>query len=396
VRELEVLSSGHLKLDFADWKEFFETEMAEQLRSQLKALIEQALEAERDYYLQLNYYEHAPLCRLDYRNGYYFRDFLTQLGRLAGIRIPRTRKGFRSQVLPRYQRRQAAVNQLIREAFLRGISTRQVSDVLQPVLGESYSAQTISNITRQLDQAVQQFHRGPLADEYLYLFLDGIVLKVRDSTRKVRRRMILVAYGVTRGGQRRVLAYQFAQDESQAAWEQFLQDLFLRGLEGKALQLIVSDGGKGLQAALPFIFPNVPVQRCWAHKLRNIADKVSRQEGSCVAAASAIYRAPSKGEALRAFRDWKQHWQHRRPNAVACVERDLEALLNFFAVPQAHWIKVRTTNVIERAFREVRRRTRPMSSFSNLESCDRIVYGVISHLNRSWERKPLFQFTQTC
>ena len=90
---------------------------------------------------------------MDYRNGYYFRDFLTQLGRLAGVRIPRTRKGFRSQVLPRYQRRQAAVNQLIREAFLRGISTRQVSDILQPVLGETYSAQTISNITRQLDTA---------------------------------------------------------------------------------------------------------------------------------------------------------------------------------------------------------------------------------------------------
>jgi putative transposase len=78
------------------------------------------------------------------------------------------------------------------------------------------------------------------------------------------------------------------------------------------------------------------------------------------------------------------------------VERDLDALLNFFAVPQAHWIKVRTTNVIERAFREVRRRTRPMSSFSNVESCDRIVYGVTSHLNRSWERKPLFKFTQIC
>jgi putative transposase len=153
MRELQVLGNGHLRLDFADWKEFFESEMAEQLRSQLKALIEQALIAERDYYLQLNYHEHAPRCRLDYRNGYYFRDFLTQLGRLAGVRIPRTRKGFRSQVLPRYQRRQAAVNQLIREAFLRGISTRQVSDVLQPVLGETYSAQAISNITRQLDTA---------------------------------------------------------------------------------------------------------------------------------------------------------------------------------------------------------------------------------------------------
>src|SRR5260370_10546185 len=163
--------------------------------------------------------------------------------------------------------------------------------------------------------------------------------------------------------------------------------VYLRGLEGKTLQLIVSDDGKGLQAALPFIFPNVPVQRCWAHKLRNIADKVSRQEGSCVAGASAMYRASSKSAAQRAFRDWKQHWQHRRPNAVACVERDLDALLNIFPVPPAHRIKGRTTQLIDRAFREVRRRTRPMSSFSNPASCDRIVYGVISNLNRCWQRK---------
>jgi transposase-like protein len=144
-----------------------ECELTDEVRPD--ALIEQALEAERDYHLQLNDYEHAPQCHLDYRNGYYFRDFLTRLGHLARVRIPRTRKGYRSRVLPRYQRRQAAVNELILQAFLRGISTRQVSAVLQPVLGESYSAQTISNITRQLDSAVQQFHRGPLADEYVYL-----------------------------------------------------------------------------------------------------------------------------------------------------------------------------------------------------------------------------------
>src|ERR1700688_949829 len=116
MRELQVLGNGHLKLDFAEWKEFFEEDLVERVRSQLQALIEQALVAERDYYLQLNYYEHAPQPRLDYRNGYYYRDFLTQLGRLARVRIPRTRRGFRWQILPRYQRPQAAVNQLIRAA----------------------------------------------------------------------------------------------------------------------------------------------------------------------------------------------------------------------------------------------------------------------------------------
>jgi len=395
MRELEVLGNGHLKLDFADCKDFFEQDLTEMVRAQLKRLLERALVAEQDRYLDLGYYEHAPLSRLDYRNGFYFRDLVTQLGLLARLRVPRTRKGFRSQLLPRYARRQRAVNNLILLAFLRGISTRQVGQVLEPILGEAYSAQTISNITRELNHAVQQFHRQPLRDDYVYLFLDGVVLKVRDLSGKVHRRWVLVAYGALPSGKRQILAYHFAQGESETAWLEFLQDLYLRGLHGKNLKLIVTDGGKGLRAALPVVFPCVPQQLCWAHKLRNIAEKVRRKEGSCVAEAAAIYRASSKNQALLAFRLWRQAWQHRRPNAVACVERDLEHLLSFFSVPESHWKKVRTTNVIERAFREVRRRTRPMSSFSNTESCDRIIYGVISHLNTSWEKTPFFEFTQT-
>jgi len=394
MRELEVLGNGHLKLDFADCKDFFEQDLTEMVRAQLKRLLEQALVAEQDRYLDLGYYEHAPMSRLDYRNGFYFRDLVTQLGLLARLRVPRTRKGFRSQLLPRYARRQQAVNNLILLAFLRGISTRQVGQVLEPVLGEAYSAQTISNITRELNHAVEKFHHQPLRDDYVYLFLDGVVLKVRDLSGKVHRRWVLVAYGVLPNGKRQILAYHFAQGESETAWLEFLQDLFLRGLEGKNLKLIVTDGGKGLRAALPVVFPRIPLQLCWAHKLRNIAEKVRRKEGSCVAEAAAIYRASSKNQALLAFRLWRQAWEHRRPNAVACVERDLDHLLNFFSVPESHWKKVRTTNVIERAFREVRRRTRPMSSFSNTESCDRIIYGVISHLNSSWERIPFFEFTQ--
>ena len=394
MRELEVLGGGHLKLNFADCKEFFDQELAERVRWQLKRLIEEALLIERDRYLNLAFYEHAPVSRVDFRNGFYFRDLVTKLGVLCRLRVPRTRKGFRSQFLPRYQRRQQAVNNLILQAFLRGISTRQVGQVLEPVLGEACSAQTISRITRQLDQAVAQFHRRALCDDYVYLFLDGVVLKVRDLTAKVRRRWVLVAYGVLPNGKREMIDYQLTHGESETAWLEFLQQLFLRGLEGKNLQLIVTDGGTGLRAALPVVYPRIPLQLCWAHKMRNIAGKVSRQEGSCVAEAAAVYRASGKTEALRAFRDWKQHWEHRRPRAVACVERDLEALLNFFAVPEGHWKKVRTTNVIERAFREVRRRTRPMSSFSNPESCDRIIYGVFTNLNRSWARKPLPEFTQ--
>ena len=394
MRELKVLGNGHLKLNRAECKEFFTEELEEMVRSQLKRLIEEALLVERDRYLHFGHYEHAPVSRLDFRNGFYFRDLVTKLGVLCRLRVPRTRKGFRAQFLPRYQRRQQAVNNLILQAFLRGISTRQVGQVLEPVLGEACSAQTISRITRRLNHAVAQFHRRPLRDDYVYLFLDAVVLKVRDLAAKVRRRTVLVAYGVLPNGKREILDYQLAQGESETTWLEFLQDLFLRGLEGQNLQLLVTDGGTGLRAALPVVYPRIPQQLCWAHKMRNIAGKVSRQEGSCVAEASAIYRASSKNEALHAFRDWKQHWENRCPRAVACVERDLEFLLSFYSVPESHRKKVRTTNVIERAFREVRRRTRPISSFTNPESCERIIYGVITNLNRSWERKPFFEFTQ--
>ena len=394
MRELEVLDGGHLKLSWEERKGFFEEELGERVRSEVKRLLEEALEAERTDWLGVGRYVRDEAGRQDYRNGYYRRDLGTRLGLLRRLRVPRTRRGCRSRLLGRYQRRQESVHALVREAFLRGISTRQVGEVLEPIRGEAYSAQTVSRIVQGLDRAVAAYHRRRLGDAYVYLFLDGVVLKVRDARGKVRRRVVLVAYGIIRGGRREVIGYRLAAGESEGAWTAFLQDLFLRGFEGRHLRLITTDGSTGLKAALGLVYPPVPQQRCGAHKLRNIADKVPKKEGSCVREAAAIYQAGSRREALRAYRRWAEKWRRPRPRAVASVERDLEELLSFFAVPQAHWRKVRTTNVIERCFREVRRRTRPMSSFTNPASCDRIIFGVISHLNRSWETRPLKQFTQ--
>lgn len=394
MRELKVLNGGHLNLSWSERKAFFEEELGEQVRSGVKRLLEEALEAERTDWLGVGRYVRDGETRRGYRNGYYHRDLGTRFGRLGRVRVPRARQGCGSQILPRYGRRQEEVNGLVREVYLRGISTRQAGEVLQPILGEAYSAQTVSRITRALDAAVERFHRRHLEDHYVYLFLDGIVLKVRDSAGQVRRRVILVAYGITTAGRRELIAYRLAEGESEAAWTAFLQDLFLRGLEGRCLKLVTTDGSPGLRAALGLVYPQPRLQLCWAHKLRNIGDKVPKKEGSCVKEAGAIYGAGSRKEAVQAFRDWAQRWRKNRPRAVASVEPHLDELLNFFALPKAHWVKVRTTNIIERAFREVRRRTRPMSSFTNPASCDRIVFGVISHLNRSWERKPLKQFTQ--
>lgn len=293
MRELQVLDGGHLKLSWEERKEFFEEELGEQVRSQVKSLLEAALEGERTGRIAVGRYVRDGESRRDYRNGYYRRDLGTQVGLLLRLRVPRSRGGYPSELLRRYQRRQEAVNELVREAFLRGVSTRQVGRVLGPVLGESYSAQTVSRIARGLDAAVEPFHRRRLADGYVYLFLDGVVLKVRDGTGTVRKRVVLVAYGITPEGRRELLAYHLAGGESEEGWTAFLQDLFLRGLEGHPLRLIVIDGSKGLRAALGLVYPQAKIQRCWAHKLRNIADKVPKKEGSCVWEAAAIYQASS-------------------------------------------------------------------------------------------------------
>ena len=156
-----------------------------------------------------------------------------------------------------------------------------------------------------------------------------------------------------------MIAYRLVAGESEAAWSAFLQDLFLRGLEGRCLKLVTTDGSPGLRAALGLVYPQPRLQLCWAHKLRNLGDKAPKKEGSCAQEAGAIYRAGSWKEAVQAFRGWAERWRQTRPRAVASIENHLEELLNFFAVPKTHWVKVRTTNIIERAFREVRHRTRP-------------------------------------
>jgi len=291
-------------------------------------------------------------------------------------------------------KRRPAVAALLREAFLTGASTRRVGPLLAPLLGERVSASTVSRITQALDADVMAFQRRPLRTPLLYLLLDGIRLRVKTPT-GVAHRLVLCAYGLTRTGQRVLLSFRQAQTESAPAWGAFLQDLYARGLTGETLRLIVTDGSPGLHAALDVVYPYVARQRCWVHKLRNVAAKLPRRDqAACLGEGALIYGAPTERAARQAFRAWAARWRSRAPQAVACLERDLGELLACFACPPEHRKKIRTTNAIERAFREVRRRVRPMTCFTNAASCDRIVYAVITHLNTEWELHPLKGITQ--
>jgi len=144
------------------------------------------------------------------------------------------------------------------------------------------------------------------------------------------------------------------------------------------------------------VYPDAPRQRCWAHKMRNVAEKLrQKDQEACLQELKTVYAANTEAEARRRYRAWAEHWREAAPAAVACVAKDIDELVTFLKEPEALWRKLRTTNAIERIFREVRRRTRPMTCFTNAASCERIIYAVLNHQNDKWKEHPLTQCTQT-
>lgn len=370
------------------------------LRKLTRTLIEDTLEEEMIQYQQRERYQRTE-ARTDYRNGYYHRDLDTTVGPIENIAVPRSRHGlFKTTVFDHYQRRQHTVNDVVCNAFLRGISTREVAGVLKPILGTSLSASAVSNITKSLNSQVKVFHTRDILDEYQFLFLDGIAISVKGSL-KAKKILVLVAYGITVFGKKELIAFRIANAESNHACEGFLNNLFKRGLEGKNLKLIVTDGSKGFINAVDLIYPHAKHQRCWVHKLRNATKHVKKiHHKPFMNDARKIYNASSHRQAVNAFKHLRHTWQRIAPKAVNCIAQDIDALLAFLLIPVRKQYRAfirrqtRTTNIIERAFREVRRRTRPMGCFTNNDSVSRIIYAIFYRLNSKWQDNPLPEFTQ--
>jgi putative transposase len=359
-------------------------------RGAIRNLLEGTMERVRSRYLRAMATEGED----DRRNGYYRRHLLTSLGNIE-LSVARTRTFSASGVLTAYARREKDVDRLILACFVLGLSTRKVGEALLPILGERVSASTVSRVAKTLDDAVTAFHRRRFHKRYRTLIFDGVVL-ARKTGAGALKRPVLVALGMTRNGRKEILDFQLAPGESEQAWSAFLSDLQSRGLQADGVELIGTDGGKGLLAALAFIYPRIPTQRCWAHKTRNILDKIRKADRE--KAKKDLHRishAPTKTKARGAARRFANRWEGTYPAAVACLRRDLDDLLQFFLFKDESWRQaVRTTNAIERRFREVKRRTRPMGVFSDKTSIERILYAVFSYENHKEGTSTPFLLTQ--
>jgi transposase-like protein len=330
----------------------------------------------------------------DRRNGSYQRRLTDKSGGLL-IQVPRTCRYSPVALVGAYERRSPEVNRLIVDCFIRGQSTRKVGKTLLRLLGEPVSASTVSEVCKQLDAEVAAFHRRRLSDRYRVLMFDGVVLSRKTGAGAIKR-PVLVALGVLPNGSKEVIDYRLAPGESQEAWEAFLNDLYRRGLTGNTAELAVSDGGNGLLAALPLVYPAVPVQRCWVHKLRNVLDKTRRADRLRVKRdLDRVMNAPTLTHARSAARRFADAWAAEYPRAVACLRGDLDALLEHHRFTDPDWRRAaRSTNAIERCFVEVRRRTRPMGVMADRSSTDRVLYAVFSEINQNQGTSTPFPLTQ--
>lgn len=389
---------GLMELDGTPMKELdqqvFLAGLGQYVRNFLTEAFNRVIRNDLTAFLGRQPYERRKKDKGNYRNGSYRRSLDTEFGELRDIEVARDRNGeFEPQVLDRYRRRDKKIDRAVMELFVGGISTRRIKKVMKLLIGVGYSAGTVSNINKQLTEEMKKWLESPLADDVRYIFLDGLNLPVRRFT--VSKESLLMAIGVTVDGHSKVLGVQLGSRESAASWREFLKGLKVRGLHGKELRLGVMDGLPGLEAAFEETYPQAKTQRCVVHKLRNVAAKLPRSiQKECLSGLKRVFHAASEAKARANWVRWKAKWEKIAPGAVSCVEKDLEVLLSFYRFPKGQWAGLRTTNRIERAFKEFRRRTRAMDSFPNEECCLRCVYAISKYLDERWEERRLRGFSR--
>ena len=373
-------------------------------RRLLKELMEGTMEIWRDQYVAADWHQVGQPDRQGQRNGYYTRkSWPTELGLLEQVKVPRCRKkGLTKTMFDRLHDHRQELGDSVVQMLLAGVSTRRVGELLDRIIGLPVSAGQVSHLAKRLDSQVAAYHRRPLVDDVQYLLLDAIHLKARGAPRLIatglrhsRKRVVLVAYGINTLGIRQIIDFRIASSESQSAWRQLLWGLYQRGLEGQKLQLITTDGHGGLAAAVEDVWPLVSRQRCWFHKMQNVSAHLKRKDQARVLGQlRPVYAAESRTAALKAYTRWADRWRSQYPKAVACVDKDLELLLAVFALPPEHRKMMRTTNGIERRFRELRRRTRSIGTFVDDASIERIVFGLMSYFNAKDQHQVCRAFRQ--
>lgn len=360
------------------------------MREGLRRLLEAFMEHERDLFLACGPFQRTP-ARRGYRNGFQQRRLDTQWGSLL-LRKPkvrRTKEGFQTLVIDRYQRRQRQVDQTVLQWIACGLSTREVSRALQRLFGGVLSAGGVSEVVAALDKQIQAFHKGSLRHGYRYVYFDakhGYISHKRQSRGRGKKKeaVLLLAWGVRHSGEEELIDFRVADKENEKNWTALMTDLERRGVRkenpwGQRLQMIVTDGDAGLRAALWMVYPNVPKQRCVFHKIQDITEHLSHRDNrkAILASAGQIYQGlRTPYQAIYRLGRWAARWKEREPDAVRNFAYEFEDTLTYLNAPAEWQSRLKTTNPIERFIRELNKKYRKVGIFPSAKSWERATYGV--------------------
>lgn len=352
------------------------------LRDALLAMLREIMEAEVRGKTGAELGERSPERRC-MRNGYRERRFDTRVGSLS-LPIPKLREGsyFPSFLEPR-RRSEEALLSVISEAYVKGVSTRKVEDLVVALGLEGVSKSEVSRICSRLDEQVEAFRGRPLVGRYPYLWLDATYEKVRDETGRVVSMALVVAYGVAETGEREVLGLEVCRSEDYPFWKGFLAGLVARGLSGVAL--VVSDAHQGLKKAIEEVFLGASWQRCRVHFLRNLLALVPKDgQGMVLAAVRLIFQQPDKDRATQELRALADRLSDRLPRVSGALLEAEEEILAHMEFPHEHWRQISSTNPLERLNKEINRRTRVVGIFPAEKSLLRLIGAVLAEQNDEW------------
>lgn len=349
------------------------------------------MDSELTHFLGRDRYERPGAGDINHRNGSYNRHFtLKGIGKV-GVKVPRDRKGeFTTQVIPRSIQYEDALRKDLCVMFLAGVSTRTLSLMSERLIGRSISPTEVSEASKELTSAVEQWRERDLSKEtYKYIFIDGTLFSMRID-QSINKVPVLVAIGVTETGHRTVLGLQFGDKESASSWREFFKDLKRRGLNAARVTLGIMDGLPGLEKVFKEEFKKAKVQRCQIHVARNVLAKVPRKLKKKIGdEIRSIFYAATRKKALEFFNIFKEKWEAELPSAVKSLQNALDACLTYLDFPEEEWICLRTTNVIERVNKEFKRRSKPMEIMAGERSCYTLLTFVCLKMEVHWRSKPI-------
>jgi putative transposase len=355
------------------------------VREGVKTILEEILQEEMTEHIGAGHRESTSE-RKGERNGHYRRNLVTGAGKIERLEVPRDREGeFVTEVFERYKRLTGSVEEAILEMYLSGVSTRKIAGITEALSRVRIGKDTVSRITSRLGEQQKAWRERPLEKDYPYLYLDATYLKVNWGA-GVTSLALLSAVGVNAEGYREVLAVEVAGGEKSAAYASLLRGLIDRGLSG--VRLVVSDDHEGIKAAVAGELPGVDWQRCVAHFMRNVLAHVpALAMGEVAEDLKAIFKVRREKSARALAEEFVELHGGHYPKAISVFEAGIGSALTYLRYPGSHHARIRTTNVLERLYKEVKRRTKVVGVFPNETSASTLATEIMLRSSEEWALK---------